>query len=287
MFEDYHVHTDFSNDSIYPMEKVVQDAIAMGMDEICFTEHIDLDTKVDRDTLTPEQIASAGKSSASGKAGLILNPDYPAYFKELARLKELYNKQIKIKEGMEFGIQSHNTDRYQAIFDKYKDHWDFIILSIHQVGNKEFYTYEFQEGKSQEQYNREYYEELLKVVQTYKDYSVLGHMDLILRYDKQGKYPFEKVKDLIEEILKQVIKDGKGIEINTSSTRYNIGDLTPSKDILKLYKELGGTILTFGSDSHAPNHLGKDIQEQKQIAKDLGFTHYCTYEKMQPIFHAL
>ena len=69
-------------------------------------------------------------------------------------------------------------------------------------------------------------------------------MDLITRYDEQGIYPFEKVRSLITEILKTVIADGKGIEVNTSSHRYGLSDMTPSRDILKLYKELGGTILT-------------------------------------------
>ena len=72
---------------------------------------------------------------------------------------------------------------------------------------------------------------------------------MIERYDKVGKYPFEKVKDIVTEILMHVIAHGKGIEINTSSFRYGLEDLTPSKEILKLYQELGGTIITIGSDA--------------------------------------
>ena len=59
-------------------------------------------------------------------------------------------------------------------------------------------------------------------------------MDLITRYDKAGTYPFEKLKPIFTEILKTVIADGKGIEVNTSSHRYGLSDLTPSRDILKL-----------------------------------------------------
>lgn len=89
-------------------------------------------------------------------------------------------------------------------------------------------------------------------------------MDLIVRYDEQGPYSFEKVKPIITEILKTVIADGKGIEVNTSNHRYGIADMTPSRDILKLYRELGGTIITIGSDSHKKEHLGAYIDWRKK-----------------------
>ena len=84
-----------------------------------------------------------------------------------------------------------------------------------------------------------------------------------------------------------VIKDGKGIEINTSSHRYGLADTTPSHEILKLYKELGGEIITIGSDSHKPEHLGAYIDESKELLRELGYTQYCTFDKMKPIFHKL
>lgn len=102
-----------------------------------------------------------------------------------------------------------------------------------------------------------------------------------------AKYPFEKIKPIFTEILKTVIADGKGIEVNTSSHRYGLSDLTPSRDILKLYRELGGTIITIGSDSHKPEHLGTFIDETKQELKTLGFKEFCTFDKMKPIYHQL
>lgn len=79
----------------------------------------------------------------------------------------------------------------------------------------------------------------------------------------------------------------KGIEINTSSVRYEIGDLTPSRDILKLYLKLSGTIITIGSDSHQEDHLGAYIEDTKKELKELGFKQYCTYSQMVPEFHDL
>lgn len=276
MFCDYHVHTEYSDDSVYKMEDVIQDAIHMGMEEICITDHVDYGVKADWDE--PEKIVY--------RDGMpIANVDYPKYYEEIMNLQKKYQGQIKIHMGMEFGMQRHTIQSFQQLFDRYP--FEFIILSCHQVEDKEFWTQDFQRGKTQQEYNEQYYKEILHVIRQYKDYSVLGHLDMIVRYDEQGVYPFEKLKDILTEILKTVIADGKGIEVNTSSHRYGLPDLTPSRDILKLYKELGGSIVTIGSDSHKKEHLGAYIKETREELKKLGFTSFCTFEHMKPIFHKL
>ena len=211
--------------------------------------------------------------------------DYPRYESELQRVRDLYRGKMNVKMGMEFGVQVHTIPQFEALFRRYP--FDFIILSIHQVENKEFWTQDFQRGRTQQEYNERYYAEMLRVVRAYKNYSVLGHMDLIKRYDQKGLYPFEKVKPLIAEILKTVIADGKGVEVNTSFHRYGLTDSMPSAALLRLYRDLGGSIVTIGSDSHAPAHLGTYIQEAKEQLKALGFQNFCTYKGMQPIFHRL
>lgn len=276
MFADYHVHTHFSDDSTYPMEDVIKDAIHMGMDEICFTDHVDYGIKVDWDS-GQDIIYRAGEPMA--------NVDYPAYAKQIGILRKRYGNQITIRMGMEFGMQMHTIPQFETLYDRYP--FDFIILSVHQVEDQEFWTQDFQRGRTQQEYNERYYEEILNLVKNYQHYSVLGHLDLIVRYDEKGVYPFESVKSYVEEILKEVIRNGKGIEVNTSSYRYGLSDTTPSREILRLYRELGGRIITLGSDSHKPEHLGACMDETKEVLKSIGFDSFCTYDKMQPIFHAL
>lgn len=258
---DYHVHTEFSDDSETPMEEAVLHAIAAGLTEICFTEHIDYGVKTD------------------------LNCDCDAYLQEVRRCQDLYGDRIRIRLGMEFGMQTHTVRQFQDTFDRYP--FDFIILSCHQVEDKEFWTYEFQEGRSQEEYNRRYYEEILGVIKSYKDYSVLGHLDMIRRYDRKGDYPFEGVRDLVEQILRQVIADQKGIEVNTSCYRYKLPDLTPSREILKLYRQLGGKIITIGSDAHEIPWIGWESGGTQEELKALGFQAIYTFERMKPVGHRL
>ena len=283
MKADYHIHTEFSDDSEYPIEEVVKDAVLLGLDEICFTDHVDYGIKRDPDDPRGIEYRRGGKDEP--EIIPLVNTDNRRYAEKISCLREKYKDKISIKLGMEFGIQVSTIPQFETLFSKYP--FDFIILSVHQVDNKEFWTQEFQEGKTQKEYNKRYYEEILNVIRKYHDYSVLGHLDLIKRYDKAGIYPFEKTKPVLTEILKTAIADGKGIEINTSSHRYGLDDLTPSTEILKLYRKLGGRIITIGSDSHKKEHLGAYIDETKKILKELGFTEFCTFEKMNPIFHTL
>ncbi len=276
MFADYHVHTNYSDDSTYLMEQVIQDAIAMHMDEICITDHVDYGIKEDWDSGL--EIQYRGKEP-------LANVNYPLYMAELKNLQNLYGEKITIRTGLEFGMQMHTIPQYEQLFSRYP--LDFVILSVHQVNDQEFWTQDFQRGKTQQEYNERYYQELLNLVKSYKNYSVLGHLDLIVRYDQAGVYPFDQVKPIVTEILKTVIRDGKGIELNTSSHRYGLENSTPSTEILTLYRDLGGEIITIGSDSHKPEHLGAYMKEGTELLKKLGFQQFCSFEKMVPIFHAL
>ncbi len=279
-FEDYHVHCEFSDDSDYPMEQVVLDAVDMGMNEICFTDHVDYGVKDDWDTREIHCNKRTGKPVEK-------NVNYPLYFEKLNEMQEKYRDQIIIRKGLEMGMQVHTVPDFMKLYQSYKDQLDFVILSCHQVDDMEFWTGEYQEGKTAIECTRRYYEEILRVISLYKNYSVLGHLDMIIRYDQGEHVPFDEVKDLIAAILRRVITDGKGIELNTSNVRYQIGDLTPSRDILRLYYDLGGRIITIGSDSHKPDHLGFGIEEQKEELRKIGFKHYHTFENMKPIEHEL
>lgn len=262
MLFDYHIHTHHSNDSEYPMEDMVKRAISLGIQEICTTEHVDYFT--------------------AHKKYLV---DYKAYLEEFYRLKDRYQNQITMKLGVEFGVQTHTIEAFEKDFSAYD--FDFILLSIHQVEEQEFWNGDYLAGKSQEQVNRDYYKAMLDVIKEYKNYSVLAHLDMIKRYDTYGILEDEKNEELIKEILKTAIKDGKGIEVNTSSFRYQLPDLTPSRTILNWYRELGGRVLTIGSDCHEEIHLGYQIDYVQGELRKLGFQEICTFNKMRPTFHRL
>ena len=117
---------------------------------------------------------------------------------------------------------------------------------------------------------------------------MLGHINLVDRY--QHLYmPGEplnppEVMEIIREVLKIVIYDGKGIEFNTSAFRYRTPVTLPTTEILKMYKELGGEIITLGSDAHTPEYIALNFREAADLIGTLGFRYVCSFNEMQPDF---
>lgn len=272
MYSDYHMHTKFSDDCQESIDEIAKHAIKIGLEEICITDHVDYGVKLDKDAW---ELSDKTKKH---------NVDYENYFPYLLQAQEKYKDQLTIKIGLEFGMQVHTVEAFQNLFDR--SPLDFVILSCHEVEDKEFWTGEFQLGMEQTEYNQRYYQEILNLVRNYKDYSILGHLDLIQRYNDTIE-PLENHIEIITEILKQVIKDGKGIEINTSSERYGVEDLTPEYKILELYHQLGGKVITVGSDAHKASDVGDRVQLSYDVLRKIGFTQITTFDKMQPIFHNL
>lgn len=283
MIADYHIHSEFSDDSREPMENQIERGIEIHLDEMCFTDHVDYGIKRDQDD--PRGIVYRQVDDA-GNVEPMSNVNFPLYFDKIHHIQKKYADRITIKAGLEFGIQSITIQDFEKLYDRYNKDLDFILLSMHQVNNQEFWNGEYFKGRTQKEYNDAYYEEIYKVQKSFKHYSVLAHLDLLTRYDPAGPYPFEEEEDKIAEILKQAIRDDKGIEINTSSWHYGLRDTQPSRKILKLYKDLGGKIFTFGSDAHKTEYLGDHFKDAQRIVRDeIGLKQFCTFDHMEPVFH--
>ena len=135
---------------------------------------------------------------------------------------------------------------------------------------------------------RAYFEKVLETITLFEDFDVYGHMDYVNRY---GSYENKVLntadyQDLIDEILTLLIQKGKGLEVNTSGIRYGLGHFHPQIPLLKRYYELGGRIVTVGSDSHYNAHIGYLIEEAYGMLEAIGFQGYTTFEKRQPVFHS-
>jgi histidinol-phosphatase (PHP family) len=258
---DYHMHSDFSADCDTPMENTIEKAIELGLKEICFTDHIDYDYP-DKDW--------------------VFEFDMSAYDRKIRAVQEKYADRITIKKGVEIGLQPHLLKRYEKLVKENK--FDFIICSLHTAENKDLHSGDFFTGKTIDEAFEGYYRELLQCIKGYKSFSVLGHLDLIKRYAKEkSKNDFHEV---IEEIFKEIIPAGKGIEVNTSGVKSGLGTM-PSRDILELYKTSGGEIVTLGSDSHIPEMLAGGFSEVLETLQDIGFKYVATFTNGKPEFHPI
>ena len=132
----------------------------------------------------------------------------------------------------------------------------------------------------------EYFESILENMEAFTDFDVYGHIDYIVRYNPNRKdnYSFSAYQDILDEILKKIIFLGKGIELNTGGFKYGLGHPNPHEDILKRYRELGGEIITTGSDAHVTDYLGYEFAKAYEILKKVGFSYYTIFKGRKPEF---
>lgn len=252
---DYHHHTNNSFDSDANMEDVCESALARNIQEICFTEHFSLNPK----------------------APTYGHMNFERYVNEIYNCKEKYPS-LKIKVGLEICephlLKDQYTETLQAL------DLDIILGSVHNINNQKL-RYILNNSPTAYQ---EYFEEVYKMV-CVADIDIIAHLDLMKRYAarKENIYKFQDYKQIIEKILKKAIERNIGIEINTSGLRGSLQQMLPSLNIIQFYKELGGELLTVGSDSHTADTVGENIHEALAIAKACEFEYLFKFEKRKPI----
>ncbi len=264
---DFHLHSSFSGDAHIPMEEMIQQGIQTGLTTMCFTEHMDMDYPPPNGT--SENI-------------FLVNTD--SYLYDLLHFREKYRDKIKLLFGIELGIQAHIIPELEHYIESYP--FDFVIASSHLCGGVDPYFSAYYEGKSEWTSYHQYFESILENVKSFSNFDVYGHLDYIVRYgpNKNKFYTYEDHKDVIDEILRILIRGGKGIELNTGGYKYGLGVPNPCPEILKRYNELGGKIITIGSDAHTPEYIGSYFNEAREVLLACGFTHYTTFEKRTPTF---
>ena len=263
MFWDQHMHCNFSGDSDALPEDMIKAGIAHGLSGICFTDHLDYDY--------PEEPN-------------IFLLDFDNYFKVLSDLKEKYTDKISVNIGIELGLQTQAAGQNLAVAEKYP--FDFIIGSSHVVNHMDPYYPEFFAGRDEDAAYMEYFESVLENINSGVDFDVYGHIDYVVRYgpNKNAFYTYEKFKDIIDEILTQLISKGKGIEVNTGGFKYGLGHPNPTEDIIKRYRELGGEIITMGADAHVPEYVAYEFDKTAQIIKNCGFKYYTVFKNRKAEF---
>lgn len=269
---DFHMHTHHSGDCDTPMEKVIEKALEKKLPAICITEHMDMDYIIS-DT-EPEGLFE-------------VNTD--EYQDELLLFKEKYAGIIDIYFGIELGLQPHIVQQNLDYIRKYP--FDFVIGSNHLCHRKDPYYSSFYEGRSEKAAFLEFFESTLENIQLFDDFDVLGHLDYLVRYapTQNKNYSYNDYSDVIDEILKTLIAKGKGLDINTKAlySEPSLGDLNPAKDIIARFHELGGEIITFGSDAHKPECVGLGFETAVEMVKACGFTRYALFSSRKPTFYDL
>lgn len=257
---DYHIHSSISADCTVPMTKMAQAAKQAGLNEICFTEHIDLNLAEGPD----------------------FTVDFDAYCAAIQHVRAEF-PELKIRMGIEAGLDTQTAPQMKAMLENRP--LDFVIGSQHVVFGLDPYYEHIWKQHSQTQIFGEYLRVSLESATQLDDFDVMGHIGYVSKFcpfdDKLLRYA--DYTDALDQLLKMLISKGKGIEINTNGL-YMTPSTMPEAAIVKRFFELGGEIVTVGSDAHYESVVGHAVPGTLEWLKSIGFRYICTFEKRQPIF---
>lgn len=261
ILSDYHVHTSFSGDCNIPPDVMIRQAIANGIQHLCLTDHMDYDYN---------------------DGGVLFEFDPKEYFHRLLPLREQYRDQIDLGIGIELGLQPYLSKKHHNLV--FSNSFDFVIGSIHLVHCRDPYFPSYFEGREESKAYQEYFECALQNLESYSNFDVFGHLDYVVRYgpNQNQYYSYQKYKEILDEILRALVKKDIGLEINTGGYKYGLGVPNPYKDIIIRYRELGGKIVTFGSDAHDPKYLGYEFDRASELLKECGFRSYYIFHSRIP-----
>ena len=259
---DYHMHSRVSFDGHDTGLSLAQAAAAAGLKEICFTDHLDYDPFGTMQNLSFDTAQYAAEYN---------DLDIPG---------------LKIRRGMEFGLTPDNRDQLDR--DLTRRDFDFVLGSIHFVDGLDVYFQDYWQGKTVFQAERKYLEATLESVRAHDRFDVLAHLTYIGKttaHPAPRCVPFEAHRELIDEILKELVRKDKGLELNTSGMD-RCGGFLPTMDYFHRFHELGGKIVTVGSDAHQCRRVGQYTHDACKLLGDL-FGYVCTFQGREPIFHRI
>lgn len=274
IYYDSHVHTSFSTDSETPMENMVIQGIRNGLKGLTFTDHMDyhFPKKYNWDT-------------KGGQAPFTF--DINSYFSCITELKKSYKNQIDLYYGVEIGLKEDACE--DNLLLSQNETLDYIIGSTHLVDDIDPYYPEYWESFEEKKGLRKYFETTYDNLQNLGDIHIdtLGHLDYIVRYSPSGYnlYSYQMFSDIIDEILKFIIEKGISLEVNTSGYKNGGPMPNPNEDIIRRYRDMGGELITFGSDAHTTDLLSKRFEDAEKIAKNTGYDFYTTFINHKPVFH--
>lgn len=191
-------------------------------------------------------------------------------------MRRAYAGKLEIRMGVEIDFRSGviaQTERY------IKSHeFDFIIGAVHYLEGKPLWAKQIFEERPWREVWAGYFAEVLTMVQTglfditaHLDYPKRGHVPVC------GRFDWTQCEGQIRPVLAEIVEQQSALEINTAGLRKQANEIFPSTGVLKLYRELGGKHVTFGSDAHSPPKVGCDFTEALKAAEAAGFTHVTTY----------
>ena len=265
---DYHTHTTCSPDARNTMTEMAAAAAAAGLQEICFTDHVE----------PLEWNCTVPKTA---------DHDWAPLKRAFAEARSAAPESVQLRLGIEIGDAIWNIDWVERQLERAPE-LDFIIGSVHSLpppADCNLALFPPADETEARAGLADYLDSVERMVRWGK-FQVVGHLTVPRRYlnERRGFHlTFDGFEDRLEAILRLVVEQGLGIEVNTNHGNTPL----PDEKWLRMYRALGGEIITLGSDAHRPEDVGCVIRERQELLRQCGFKRFCTFEKMRPVWHEL
>jgi histidinol-phosphatase (PHP family) len=270
---DYHIHPSYSNDAEGSVEEFCRAAVRKGLQEVCFTTHLDADPA-----------REDGFVMIRGKKVSIYSPDWLEDYESTIRTAgDVFEEQgLKVKLGVEVDLYPGVVEQLPKAF--HSADFDLVIGSVHLIDHKAislkeeaidiFRKYELNE------LGDHYYSLIMDSLESGL-FDIVGHLDIYRRYGEvyYGKEIHSLWKPHIEGLAHSMKSHGVGFEINTSSWRKNLHEPMPAKSIIQVLMEQGVRTLTVGSDAHRPEEVGSGVDRALDILRTSGFRYVSLFEQ--------
>ncbi|HEX2945798.1 MAG TPA: histidinol-phosphatase HisJ family protein [Clostridia bacterium] len=261
---DCHMHTKFSTDSVMDADAACDAAVKLGIDGVAFTDHLDFDYP-----------------------GETFNIDFDEYFSHILSVRQRHEENLKVLTAVEVGIQPHVMAESLEVVMRYP--FDYVLASVHIIDRLDPYTGTYYEGRSKAEAYERYLQEILYMVRNFESFDMVGHFEYIIRY---AHYPdrtlrYAEHSETLDAIMKELIADGRGFELNTGTYRNSPKDAEYDMEVLKRYRSLGGELICLGSDAHRTGHIAMRFDYYSRMLRESGFKYTVHFEERKPVFDKL
>ncbi|MGM9737450.1 MAG: histidinol-phosphatase HisJ family protein [Candidatus Cryptobacteroides sp.] len=275
---DNHNHCQFSFDGHRTtVEDTARSAARKGLAGICFTDHCDFyvpPMKAKYEDCVPEVFEVEQRDQEIMRVNDLIGNEFPSF---------------RIFRGIEIGVQKEERARIAEHLGKYS--FDQVIASVHYLDETDPFWGGYYQGKDWKtaygHYLETLYEEMLWLG---PGFDIMGHYDYVARY---APYPecsifIKDFPDIMEAILKYLAENGKALEINTKTYQSYSGRVpVPDRNILLRFRELGGELISLGSDSHDARNVGFNFDKAAEFVKSCGFRYEAHFENRKPVMSRL
>ena len=250
LYFDSHIHTDNSPDGRFSASKMCEAAMEKGLDLITFCDHCEID-----------EFYSDNYDTRTVKA-----------FADYCEAKERFSDRLTVLAGIEIGQPDIDKDFADKIVSAHK--YDYVLASLHHPHGKMPDIKDIEYDKIDVyRFMEDYFSELYEMAK-WDGCDALAHLTCPMRRI-QGKYQinfdYSVIQEATDELLAEIIRQKKAVEINTSGLRQAVGRTMPDENILIRYRQLGGKYVTVGSDAHSPDDIGAGIKKGIEKAQKCGF----------------